>query len=154
MPQMDERIDSSPSMTSSVPQPEVVMSSTQPSTQSSVNAFINCENSAPLMVYNQNENQLLSINNMISAQNDYKPSVSDLSSAQTQLTFSDLTPPVPNVSTLESDRLLTVDTSLPTVDGVSGAVPESKSLLIQQVFHFLKFVFFSKYLSIVIKLII
>ncbi len=129
---MDELMDSSPSMTSSVPQPEVVMSSTEPSTQSSVNAFINCENSAAILVYNQNENQLL-INNMISAQNNYKPSVSDLSSAQTQLTFSDLTPPVPNVSTLESDRLITVDTSLPTVDGVSGAVPESKSLLIQQV---------------------
>jgi len=130
MPQLDDMIESSPSLPS-VPPPSSaleVMPSTQPSTGSAVDPFMSCESSASLMVYNQNDNQLL---NNLMAQNAYKSSESDLSSAQTQLTFSDLTPPVPNVSTLESNRLLTVDTSLPTVDGVSGAVPDSKSVLIQ-----------------------
>ena len=90
---------------------------------------LNCET----MGYNPNNNQLL---NTLIAENTYKTddNTNCLTDRQsTELTFSDLTQPVPNVSSLESNRLLTVDTSLPTVDGVSGAVPEPKSVLIQQV---------------------
>ena len=86
---------------------------------------LNCET----MAYNPNNNQLL---NTLIAGNSFKTDENLTDRQPTELTFSDLTPPVPNVSTLESNRLLSVDTSLPTVDGVSGAVPEPKSVSILQ----------------------
>lgn len=92
--------------------------------------ILSCET----MVYNITNSHLMPL---LVADTDEDPTGSQTNSLanrqSTELTFSDLTPPVPTLSTLESNRILNVDTSLPTVDGVSDAVPEPKSMLIQQV---------------------
>ncbi|CAG2104391.1 unnamed protein product [Medioppia subpectinata] len=83
---------------------------------------LNCEPNASLMLFNQNNNQLL--NTMI-VENSYKSDESLTERQSTDLTFSDLTPPVPNISQLESNQIMqNSDPSQPTFDGVSGAVPQ------------------------------